>query len=313
MDVVRHRLLPALLGLALVVSGCGAPSAPSATGPATGTAAAAKVLLIVEENEGYDRVIGSPHAPYLAGLARQYGLATGLDAGYPVECPSLAAYLILTSGSDHGICDDDPPARHPIGGDDVFGQVDRSGRQWRSYAEAMPAPCTLDDAGETFLVRHVPVSYYVAERSRCAQWDVPLGTPDVGALHDDLAGGRLPALGVVTPDACDDMHGAGTCPDGLVARGDAWLARWMPLVLASPDWRSGALTVIITWDEGSGSSNHIPTIVVSPTTRGVEDATPRTHCSTLRTVADLLGLPPLGCAAGAASMVAAFHLRAART
>jgi hypothetical protein len=66
--------------------------------------------------------------------------------------------------------------------------------------------------------------------------------------------------------------------------------------------------VIITWDEGTGTDNHIPTIVVSPTTRHVAVAEPLTHCATLRTVEDLLSLPPLGCAATAPTMTSLFRL-----
>jgi hypothetical protein len=57
------------------------------------------------------------------------------------------------------------------------------------------------------------------------------------------------------------------------------------------------LVVVITWDESSSdTSNCIPTIVISPTTNHVQDPTPQTHCTLLRTIEDLLHLPALGCA-----------------
>jgi len=288
-------------------SGAGTPAASgSAAAPA---ADQRKVMLIAEENENYNRVIGAKSAPFINSLAARYGTATAMDAGYPSGCPSLAAYIILTSGSTQKICDDGPPISHPLKVDSVFGQVAASGRQWRGYAESMPSNCSLTNTRDgLYLVRHAPAPYYLPERAHCADWDVPLGTLSSGHLHDDVAAGTLPAFSFVTPNACNDMHGASSCTKPPVASGDAWLAQWIPAIMAGPDYTSGRLTILIVWDEGSMLSNHIPAIVISPGTRHVSDATKWTHCSTLRTVNELLGLTPLGCAARTTSLVQAFGL-----
>ena len=317
---------------AILVGGCSSPARPTptastrppevGTGGASATAASpappdagasgpgyTKVLMVVEENKTYSEVIGSAAAPFLNRLADSYGLATAMNAGYRVGCPSLAAYIILTSGSDHGICDDDGPAEHPLAGENLFAQVARSGQQWRAYAESMPANCTARNASfGRYLVRHVPATYYLTERERCRQWAVPMGSVAAGALRDDVAAGRLPAFSFVTPNACNDMHGALGCNGGRVARGDRWLAQWMPVIPAGPDYGAGRLVVIITWDEGSGTNNHIPTLVISPSTHRVRAGIPWTHCSILRTIEEILQVPPLGCASTAASMRSAFML-----
>jgi phosphatidylinositol-3-phosphatase len=268
-----------------------------------------KVVVIAEENENYSSVIGSRSAPYLNSLAKNYGLATAMDAGYPTGCPSLAAYILLTSGSTQHICDDAIPAAHPLRGASIFGQVAASGRQWRGYAESMPTNCAQDSTADgVYLVRHAPAPYYLSERAHCRDWDVPLGTPTTGHLHDDLAAGTLPAYSFVTPDACHDMHGASSCTKPPIASADAWLRQWMPTILASPDYSAGRLVVLIVWDEGSATSNHIPAIVISPGTHHITSATNWTHCSILRTTEDLLGLSPLGCATGTTSLVSDFHL-----
>jgi hypothetical protein len=123
-----------VIALMLITSACGSPthpasaavqprkavptSAPDALAP-TDTATLSsvqssysKVLVIAEENKPYGDVIGAADAPYVNKLADTYGLATAMDAGYSVDCPSLPAYLILTSGEDHGICDDRNPKAH---------------------------------------------------------------------------------------------------------------------------------------------------------------------------------------------------------
>jgi hypothetical protein len=268
-----------------------------------------KVMVIAEENHGYGQIIGDPHAPYLNHLAAGYGNATHMDAGYPAHCPSLAAYILLTSGTTDGICDDAAPRAHPLAGDNVFHQVASAGLGWRAYAESASRACALQNgAGGRYLVRHVPATYYLTVRGDCARWAVPLGEPRGGALHDDVSAGTLPAYAFVTPDACDDMHGAGGCRGDLVAAGDRWLRTWMTQIMAGPDYRAGRLVVVIAWDEGTGTDNHIPALVVSPTTSRISSGTAFTHCSVLRTTEELLSLPLLGCAAGAASMGRAFHL-----
>src|SRR3954463_1900625 len=140
---------------ALAAVGCAA-AAPQ-TSPVAAAARTGKVLVIAEENHAYDRIIGSPQAPYLNALAATCSSAANLDAGYPVRCPSLAAYIILTSGSTHRICDDQAPRHHPLTGDNIFHQVRAVGLQWRDYAETAPRRCALTNSADgRYLVRHVP-------------------------------------------------------------------------------------------------------------------------------------------------------------
>jgi hypothetical protein len=268
-----------------------------------------KVLVIVEENHGYRDIIGSPDAPYLTALAGAYGNATRFDAGYPTRCPSLAAYVLVTSGSTGGICDDRAPKAHRLTGDNLFHQVTASGREWRGYAEAAPGNCVLTNSPDgRYLVRHVPATYYVADRRDCARWAVPMGTLIAGPLRHDLQTGTLPAFSLLSPDACHDMHGAPSCPRDAVGKGDRWLRHWLPVITTSPDFRAGRLVVIITWDEGTSVDNHIPTLIVAPGTRRIASGQAFNHCSTLRTIEEILRLPLLGCARTAASLRPAFNL-----
>jgi hypothetical protein len=279
---------------------------PLPTGSASPGAGYSKVMVIVEENKSYDEVMHSGRAPYLERLAARYATAEAMQAGYPVECPSLAAYLLMTSGDAGDICDNDDPDKHQRTGPSIFGQVVESGRQWRGYVESMPRPCLRHDDGR-YLVRHAPAPYYASEAGRCPKWDVPLGGLDQGALHDDLVAGKLPAYAMVTPDACNDMHGAVGCGE-QVGVGDAWLAEWVPRILAAPDYRAGRLVVVVTFDEGSSTDNRIPTVVVAPTANRLVVRQPVTHCSMLRLAEEILQVPFLGCAADVPSARAAFGL-----
>ena len=278
--------------------------APTATArPPTGTPR--KVLVVAEENHAYDEVIGNPDAPYLNRLARTYGQAIHADAGYPTDCPSLPAYLLMTSGSTRRICDDKPARERRLAGNNIFHQVVTAGRQWRGYAQSMQHRCQLDDAGR-YVSRHAPATYYIDESRRCRRWQVPEASPS--RLVADARTGHLQAYTLLTPDLCHDMHGGHGCPGGLVAAADNWLRTQLGPVLTSPDFRSGTLVIFVVWDEGSRSSNHVPLLVLSSSTVGVRDASPITNCSVLRTSEELLRLPLLGCARHATSLRTPFHL-----
>lgn len=275
-----------------------APGARAITSPA-------KVMLIVEENKAKDQVIGSTQAPFLNAQIPHAAVLEQYDAGYPVECPSLAAYVLLTSGSAHGICDDDDPLSHPLSGPSIFSQVATSGRQWRVYAESMSQHCQRSaDADPLYAVRHTAAPYYTSETGRCQKWQVPMGSQSQGALQQDVAGGTLPAFSMVVPNLCNEMHGALGCSGNDVKNGDDWLASWLLQIQAGTDYQAGRLAIVVTWDEGSSTTNHIPGFVFSPGSAGrvVNEAT--THCTTLRLTEDVLGQAPLGCAQGAKSIAA---------
>jgi hypothetical protein len=281
------------------------PDRPTPVGSASSTGSYSKVMVIVEENKSYAEVMQAGRAPFIEHLAARYASAQAMDAGYPVGCPSLAAHLLMTSGDRGGICDDEDPSEHPRSGPSIFSQVAGTGREWRGYAESMPHPCARTNSG-LYLVRHAPAPYYLSESGRCDEWDVPLGALSSGALHDDIRAGNLPAYAMVTPNACNDMHGATGCASDQIATGDAWLAQWVPVILAGPDYRAGRLILVITFDEGSATDNRIPTLVIAPTANHRVVTQPVTHCSMLRLAEETLELPLLGCAADVPSPRTAF-------
>jgi hypothetical protein len=244
------------------------------------------VVWILLENVGYS-VVGSSVAPYLNSLSDRCGLATNYLA---ISHPSLPNYIALTSGSTHGITDDAEPVAHPLGGPSIFSELNG---QWRGLVESMPDACD-DVTSGTYAARHNPAVYYVNLVATCARDDVPLTFPlDLSARFT-----------FITPNICDDMH---SCP---VATGDQWLSQVIPEIIASPQYQSRSLVLFITFDENdSGPTNQVPTFVVAPSVpRHSRVGVAFTHYSLLRTTEALLGLPLLGAARSATSMVNPFHL-----
>jgi hypothetical protein len=277
---------------------------PNADAPCTGQAPKppAHVIWIWMENHSYNDIVGNGSAPFLNRLANQCGLATNYSG---VAHPSLPNYIAATSGDTQGIHDDSRPSAHPLSASSIFSQVAAAGLDWRSYQEDMPANCALTDSGR-YAVKHNPAAYFTGIRGDCASRDVPLGSPSSGAFASDLRN-HLPGFSFVTPNLCNDMH------DCSVGTGDAWLSTWIPLIVSSPDYRSGRTVVFITWDEDDGhTGNHVATVVLSPSTpSGTRAAGRFDHYSLLKTTEQLLGLTTYLGHAGdqsTASMRSAFHL-----
>ena len=267
------------------------------------------VMWIWMENHPYRSVIGSASAPFENGVAAQCGLATNY---HNVTHPSLPNYLAATSGLStaqlgpfYPDCDPSASCSAAPGVESIFSEAPT----WRSYAESMPYPCARGSSGE-YAARHNPAVYYRSLGSACTADDVP-----IAGLYRDVSDGDLPAFSFVTPNLVDDTH------DGSVAQGDAFLRTLIGDIAAGPQYRSGSLAVFVVWDEGEGGSAsdcatnttdvgcHVPALVLSASTQpGTVSATLFNHYSLLRTAEDLLGLRPLGEAAGATGMASAFGL-----
>lgn len=295
---------PSVSPLGASTSPAGSPSAtasapaPAHSGPCGSTAQPPArydtVVWIWLENRSYDAAL--PRMRYLSGLAARCGVATNYRA---VTHPSLPNYLAAVSGSTGGVHSDCAPAWCPQLRQTIFDQAKTAGGQWRSYQEGMPGTCARSSAGR-YAPKHNPAAYFLQLKADCARWDVPMDP----AFGQDVAAGRLPRFAFVTPDLCHDGH------DCSVATVDGWLAGRLPQLLAGPDYRRGRTAVFVTWDEDEGDAgNRVATIVIAPGVRpGTRSGAAFSHYSLLRTSEELLGFAPLGAAASAPSMRAAFRL-----
>ena len=271
------------------------PSLHSAS-PASGVE---KVLVIVEENRSVSDV--GAHMPFLMSRARAYGTATKF---YAISHPSLPNYLVLAGGSTFGVADDADPAAHRLHGPSLFGQLVAAGRTAKTYAEEMPSNCALRNQG-TYAVRHNPWTYFDdrAERAACNKFDVPSGSPNAGALLNDVTAGKLPTFGLLVPGVCNDGH------DCSAARADDWLRSWLPIIMKGPEFTSRRLAIVITWDEDDDhSGNRVPLMVIYPSLKGKQVTTRLDHYGLSASIARTAGTSPLRRADKSADVLAAFGL-----
>lgn len=249
-----------------------------------------KVLTIMEENHSFAQMVAG--MPYLWSLGRKYGYATKWTS---ISHPSLPNYLAIVAGSTFGITDDRNPAAHQIKANTVFGQALNAGLTAKTYNESMPANCYLTNSN-SYAVRHNPWTYFTPSRTRCQNRDTPSSS-----LLTDAANNGLPAAGMVTPNLYHDAH------NGSLAAADGWLLARLPTILASTDFTSGRLAVVITTDESSARSS-VLTVVLDANLAGKVVTTPLNHYSLTRFYAQAVGVTPLRKGKSAPNMRAAFGL-----
>jgi hypothetical protein len=203
---------------ALMWTLCAVSPAVAATSPIS------HVAWVVMENHGYSSTIGSSQAPYINQLANTYGLATNYSA---LSHPSLPNYIALTSGGTQGVTDDSGTSTYRLNVPSIFSQL--PGGRSRSLQESMPSNCRKSDAGQ-YVLHHNPMAYYTNLGTDCSKFDVPFGaSPDLSA-----------AFTFITPNATHDML------DGTVAQGNAFLASYVPALMATSQYQAGNAAIFIT-------------------------------------------------------------------
>jgi phosphatidylinositol-3-phosphatase len=274
-------------------AGSGGPSVPTAVLPGTATGSpgtrpptssvaigARHVWIVVMENRSYAKVIGDEDAPFLNGLAADFGVATDYSG---VAHPSEPNYLALVSGSTQGVHDD---GVHDIGARTVFDELEQAGRTWAVYAENVPDGCYTGatahngpDGSGTYARKHEPAISFTAisgNPTRCAR------ITDLSHFDPSAAN-----LSLIIPNMCHDMHDCST------AQGDAWLRGFIPRITGSPAFAADGLLVIV-FDEADGGGNHIAMVFAGPSIApGTRVTNHADHYALLRTVQEVFGLPCL--------------------
>jgi phosphatidylinositol-3-phosphatase len=265
------------------------------------------IFVIVEENKDFERIVGSPDAPFITSLAKRYGVATQF---YAEAHPSEPNYVAMVGGSTYGIRDDAAFTDHTVDAPSLATQLQAAHLTWKEYLESLPAPGSLAVVSGFYAAKHSGFLNFAS-----VQHDPQRAQHLVGfdALQRDLRSGAIPNFSMIVPNVCNEMHGASEAgtpfdcrydhPGPLIRRGDRVVQRLVAAIMASRAWTgSKNAAIVITFDEDdSGGTEgccaadpgggHIPTLVVANHgPRGVRDDTPYNHYALLRTVEDTFGI-----------------------
>jgi phosphatidylinositol-3-phosphatase len=261
----------ALFFLAALGLGCGGGSKIQTPVPAT-QPTFSHVILVVEENHGFEAIIGNSAMPYLNSLAQQYGLAAQY---YGDAHPSLPNYFMLTAGQTETLDDN---FSGTIADDNVVRELIKAGKSWKCYAESLPSTGYIGGDALPYLRHHNPFSYFSDTQNTTPQ---AANMVPFSQFASDLGNEALPQYSFVVPNVFDDAH------DGSLAQADAWLQQNIGPLIASPAFQDSGL-LIITFDEGdetdiSHGGGHVATVIVSnKSKKNYVSQTVYQHSSTLR-------------------------------
>ncbi len=276
-------MICARLGLAAMLTCCAAFAAVAGAMPRYG-----HIFIIVAENKGFDQIIGSPDAPKLNSLAKEFGLATRYFAA---AHPSEGNYVAMLGGNTFGIHDDDAwfcepftissscphavlpgYASHSIGAPSLMDQLVAAKLTWKGYFEDLPAPGSLEisSAGTP----DTPAELYASKHNAFINFERVRKDPELARkivplrqLPADLAADAAPNYAHIVLNQCNDMHGlwsAGPISDcayraepaaSLIRRGDAAIGAVVDRIVAAPLWSKAAnAAIVIVWDEDGGTA-----------------------------------------------------------
>jgi phosphatidylinositol-3-phosphatase len=246
--LAARAVLPIFFATCMVAAPAGsASSLPDATALPDASAGphGSHVTIVIMENKDYERVAGSPQAPYFNKTLVPQGVL--LENGHAVAHPSEPNYLALFTGSTQGIHGDPCPVYFKAKNSGA--ELIAAGKTFTGYSESMPRDGYKGCYHGLYDRNHNP---WVEFR------DVP--------ASDNLVYHGFPAspqtLVWIVPNICHDMH---SCP---VRVGDTWLSHNLPPIIAWDANHAGIL--VLTWDEADpdkSGKNHIPTVLVGPMLR----------------------------------------------
>jgi hypothetical protein len=240
-------MLVAGLALALATT---AAQAEGPSGDGSSLQSFQHVWIVMMENTGYGSLIDNPNAPWINEAVQTYGLAT---SSYGVTHPSQPNYIAITSGSTHGVADDNDTTKNVT---NLVDQLEAHGKTWRDYQQSLSlcnGDKTASSCGDQLYERkHNPFVTYEDVRNNQARM---ANVVDLSQLDTDLANGNVADFNFIAPDQCHDMHGRSTAGDcnygevqGLISTGDSFLRDLVHKITSAPSW-TGNSVIFVTWDE----------------------------------------------------------------
>jgi phosphatidylinositol-3-phosphatase len=317
------------------------PAAPAASVPEAGRIK--HVFVVSLTSPGYDAAFGeTSQMPYLATqlqpkgellsgytLLDEAGLPNGIAAvsGQPpnasteADCSTYTEFPPSAKVGTDGVV---PGAGcvYPVETLTISDQLAGGSFSWRAYMEGM-----VDEGGKAANCVHpdadaadapLPGAYAAAQNpfvhfhslldlGDCATNDVP-----IEQLPADLRKAEKTAnYSYIAPTPCD-AGAVGQCAPGTVegaAAADAFLAKWVPQILASPAYKEDGL-LIVSFGAANPVASEAPATAEDPlqvgallvsrfVTPGSTDPTAADPYSLLRTTEDLFGLDHLALTGGA--------------
>ena len=296
--------------------------AAAALVPAPAAAAVIQhVIVIPMENHDASQIIGNTtNAPYINNtLLPNYAHATNFNDELALAVPSEPHYVWMEAGtnafSDHTFTtDSDPSSSNSTSSTaHLVTQIKNATGSvtWMTYQEGQNTTtgnCPIVSSG-FYAAKHDPFIFF-----KDVSGNPPSKTNAYCIAHSkpytsfagDLAANNLADYVFITPNLCNDMHGAVGCPNSnTIQAGDAWLQAELPRIISWANTHSAV--IFLTWDEGS-STTKIPFLAIGPGVKAnYAGGVSYTHSSIVKSVEEILGLPILSKVSGSNDLADLFN------
>lgn len=250
------------------------------------------IIVVIEENHGFDQIINADQAPYINELAENGALFTN---SHGVTHPSQPNYIAFFSGGLQGVKADECLEDTSFTSSNLGAALLKAGLTFTGYGETMPSVgfkgCYFKKSDITHASlygrKHCPWVNWLGDGEN--QFSDSLSRP-MTDFPSDFS--RLPTIAFVIPNMDNDMHNQGS-DTATTRRADNWLKDNLSKYI---DWaKSNNSLFILTFDEDNFTKeNEIPTIFVGPMVKPGKYSDSINHYNVLRTIEHMYGLSPSG-------------------
>jgi hypothetical protein len=235
-----------------------------------------RAIMVILENTDYSDAIARPFLKRLADGGANFTDFIALSH------PSQGNYFALTSGSLHGVKDDE---NVNLKARNIIDLLEAHHLSWKIYAEEFPGGCYTGAVKGKYARKHNPFISYLniqKNRARCAH------IVEAAAFAADAAAGALPNYAFYIPNLDNNGHDTG------VAFADKWYAEKFSGYIQDPKFMAHTF-LITTFDENGGTpKNQVYTSIFGPEVVAGNYSTPLNSLSLLKLVESNWNLGNLG-------------------
>jgi len=257
------------------------------------------IIVVIEENHGFDQVIGAPEAPYINKLAEEGALFTN---SHGVTHPSQPNYIALYSGDLQGVegdeCLEDTV---PYTTSNLGAALIKAGHTFVGYGEDMP----YEGYRGCYYKKSELTGSSLYGRKHCP-WVNWLGSKKENRLPDSISRpmtafpsdfSKLPTVAFVIPNMDNDMHNHSENfgDSARISTADQWIKDNLSGYI---EWaKTHNSLFIFTFDEDDFTpKNRIPTIFAGPMVEPGKYNDSINHYNVLRTIEQMYNLEKSGAA-----------------
>jgi hypothetical protein len=289
----------------------------SAGGGSASSSAIKKVFVIAFENQGTTKVYNTTNAPFLNNsLMTRGGYATMYGDVLTPDVPSEPHYVWMEAGtnvfSDHTFASDDDPSmtNSTSSTEHLATQLTAAGKTWRAYEESLDSTKTGDCpivsesifTVNPFAAKHDPFVFF-----QDVSGNPPSKTNAACAAHHkaytaqtlqaDLQANDVADYTFITPNLCNDMHGA-ACLNGCIgvtgciSAGDKWMQDNVGPILDYINTHDAVLFLIWDEPESTSSPDNQPFVVLGPHVKnGYASGVAYNHSSYVKSLEEIFKVP----------------------